>query len=413
MRNNSALNFTLFTVLLLAALAGLTWTNYRFSLANPGGNDFLARWVGANKWLLEGLSPYDERVSLETQRLIYGHPADPEIGEDKNHFIYPMYAMVFFGPFGLLDYTVARAIWMTLLEVSAVAVIFVGLRLAEWRPSIWITALLVLFALLWYHGARTIVIGQFAGINAVLITLSLLWIVREQDVPAGIALALATSKPQMVFLLVPFVLIWAYSIRRFRIISSFLTTFAIQVALSLALIPGWPVQMAIQMLEYPTYTHIGSPLSVIAAAAPGIEGTINNLLHVIAYLYLLVQWALAWRKDERWFLWTALMTLVITNMTAFRTATTNFVVLVPVLLLVFRVWEQRWKGTGRVFTLISMLLLGVGLWALFLATVSGNVESAAMYLPLPFFCLATLWWARWWSLRPPRLLLEEFADRLG
>ncbi|HUF39360.1 MAG TPA: glycosyltransferase family 87 protein, partial [Anaerolineales bacterium] len=373
----------------------------------------LARWVPANKWLLEGLSPYDERVSLETQRLIYGHPADVEAGEDKNHFVYPMYSMVFFGPLGLLDYTVARAVWMTVLEVAAVAVVFLGLRLADWRPSVWMTVLLILFALLWYHGVRTVVVGQFAGLNALIITLSLLWIVREQDVPAGIGLALATAKPQMVFLLVPFVLLWAYSVRRFRIVTAFLGTFAVLVLVSYALVPGWPVQMAAQMLEYPTYTHIGSPLSVIAAAAPGIEGTLNRVLHAVAYLYVLVQWVLAWGKDERWFLWTALMTLVITNLTAFRTATTNFVVLVPVLLLVFRVWEGRWRGFGRVFTLVSLLLLGVGLWLIFLGTVSGNTESAAMYLPLPVFCLVTLWWARWWAVRQPRLLLEEFAHRLG
>ena len=137
------------------------------------------------------------------------------------------------------------------------------------------------------------------------------------------------------------------------------------------------------------------------------------MLHVVAGIYLLIEWAAAWGKDERGFLWAAFMTLVITNLVAFRTATTNYVMLVPVLLLVFRIWEQRWKAAGTGLILASLAGLSVGLWLLFLGTVEGTIESPLMYLPLPFFCLISLWWVRWWALRPARLPLEDFSARLG
>lgn len=69
-------------LLVLLTLVALTEVNYRFALANPGGNDFLARWMGAHMWLKEGLSPYNERVSLASQVAIYGRPADAGRGED-------------------------------------------------------------------------------------------------------------------------------------------------------------------------------------------------------------------------------------------------------------------------------------------------------------------------------------------
>ena len=47
--------------------------------------------------------------------------------------------------------------------------------------------------------------------------------------------------------------------------------------------------------------------------------------------------------------------------------------------------------------------LFLGLWALFLATVEGNVESPLMYLPVPFLTLFGLWWIRWWAVRAVRL----------
>ena len=117
-RYRSAFLFAALVLVSLLGLVGLTWANYRFSAQNPGGNDFLARWMGARKWLMEGISPYDEHVSLATQEMIYGHPADVSQGEDISHFVYPLTSMVFFGPFGLLDFLPARALWMTVLELS-------------------------------------------------------------------------------------------------------------------------------------------------------------------------------------------------------------------------------------------------------------------------------------------------------
>ena len=171
----------------IAVLIGLTWANYRFAQQNPGGNDFLARWMGAHYWVVDGISPYDERVSLASQQAIYGHPADISQGEDKNHFVYPLHSMLFFAPFGPLDYTLARALWMTLLEVSLFLLAIVSIRLADWRVSPLKSIALILFTLLWYHGVRTVIIGQFAGLNALIIALALLLIMRKQDFVAGTA----------------------------------------------------------------------------------------------------------------------------------------------------------------------------------------------------------------------------------
>jgi len=402
-------NILLAVLLGFLLMGGLIWVNYGFARQNPGGNDFLARWMGARMWLMEGISPYDPQVSLATQEIIYGRPADPAKGEDEGHFVYPLYSMLFFGPFGLLEYLPARTLWMSILEICLILLVFLGIRLVQWRPPIWLLGVVTLFSVMWYHGARTIVIGQFAGLNALLILLALLSIRRQQDAAAGILLALTTTKPQMVFLFVPFVLLWAWSVQRKRILWGFLGGFFGLMIVSLLLLPRWPFEMLAQILDYPTYTNLGSPLSILAAYVPGLRQTLDRGLHVFFLLYLSVEWVQAWGKGERWFTWTALMTLVITNLVAFRTATTNFVALLPVLLLVFGIWEDRWKITGRTMVILLLLALGFGLWGLFLATVDGNIESAEMYLPIPLLCLVSLGWVRWWAIRPRRLLLEELA----
>ena len=394
----------IFLVLIISAvLVSLTWINHRFSVKSPGGNDFLARWMGARKWLMEGISPYDQRVSLATQEMIYGHTADLDRGEDLSHFVYPLTSMIFFAPFGLLDYLPARALWMTVLELCVLILTIISMRLVRWQQKpVWVAALM-LFSLLWYHGIRTIILGQFAAVEALLIAGALLLIENDQDIGAGILLTFSTSKPQMAFLIIPFVLIWAYSRHRFALIWSFFASFLGLLALSLIFIPNWPLQMLMQIMEYPSYTsRIGSLTSTLAAAIPGLKTQLNIGLQIALWGYLIVEWVLAWKKDERWFFWTAMMTLVITNFVALRTATTNYIMLLPAFFLILKIWRQRWGSVGNSMAVFVLITFLISLWLLFFKTVDVNIEQPIMYLPLPIFCLLGLWWVRWWAIHPVR-----------
>ena len=204
---------------------------------------------------MQGISPYDEEVSRDTQLKIYGHVADPSIGEDKSHFVYPLPSMIFFGPFGLLDYPLARALWMTLVELSMFCLAIVAIRLAEWKMPWWKTGILILFSLLWYHSLRTIILGQFAAINALLIALGLLLVKSKQDFVAGLVLSLSIAKPQMSFLILPYVLFWALSVKRWELWWGIFSGLVIQFGITLALMPDWPAQMLRQVLDYPLHKY--------------------------------------------------------------------------------------------------------------------------------------------------------------
>ncbi len=399
--------------LLIPLLFGLTWTNYRFSLIAPGVNDFLARWTGARYWLFEEISPYDPRVSLAAQERIYGRPADPSSGEDIAHFVYPFPAMLFFAPFALFDYPLARALWMSLLEIGLPVLAALGVRIARWRPSPSLLAALLLFSIVWYHGLRAVVVGQFAVLEALLMVGALLAIQVRFDVLAGLLLALSIAKPQMSFLLIPYVLIWAVAGRRWSLVTASIGGVVVLLSGSLALIPDWPIQWLRQVMDYPSYTFLGSPVSIAAGVLPRGSGALTIMVTILLGIYLLWEWILSLGKEDHWFQWTAALTIVMTNLIAFRTATTNFVVLLPALCLIFSVWDDRWSHRGRIAIHVTLLLLTFGLWVLFLYTLAGNEESAVMYLPVPVLALIGLWWARWWALRAVRLPLGvHLEDRL-
>ena len=384
-------------------LVALTIANFRFSEKLPGGNDFLGRWMGARYWVQEGISPYDPQVGRASQQLIYGRAVDREAGEDIQDFLYPFPAMVFFAPFGALPYTLARALWMTILEVSLPILALIGIAIADWKPRRAVLISLLLFSVLWYHGTRAIIIGQFAVIEALLMAGALLAVKRGRDPLAGILLGLSIAKPQMAVLLIPFVFVWAAYARRWMIVVWGVGTIVGLLAVSVLLLPDWPVMWLQQLIEHPTYTVIGPPVEILADAFPSMSGVIAVALGGVLLLYLFWEWAKAAGKPDRWFQWTAALTIVITNLVAFRTATTNYVVLLPALCLIFAVLADRWGTKGDVAILLTMAAILFGTWALFLATIEGNVEHPVMYLPLPILTLLGLWWARWWAVRAVRL----------
>ncbi len=401
----------LLALLAIGLLVGLTWVNNRFIAQNTGGNDFLPHWTGANYWIKQGISPYDPRVSEVAQKIIYGRLADPAKGEDPAHFVYPLFSMIFYAPFGLLKYIPARALWMTFLEVSLIGLALLSGRLAGWKFTAIGTTLFVLFSLFWYYGVRTLVLSQFSAIIALLMVGGLFLVTQERDVEGGILLGLSLCNPQMSYLVVIFAFLWGTFGKRSRLSLSILVTFLLLMGFSMALLPGWPTQWLSQMVD--TYTvagRAGSTLSIIAGKMPGIGQPLSLFLNGLAYAYLLFEWVRAWRNNESWFLWTALMTLVITNLVTFRSATTNFIVLLPPLLLILRIIHERWGRIGQGIAWFILLAFFAGLWGLYLATSHGLVESGFMFLPVPFFCILGLWWVRWWVIRPPKLLFDVIRE---
>jgi hypothetical protein len=159
------------TILALAACASiLLVANLRFVESNPGGNDFLARWVGTRALLVERESPYRDSVARQTQTLAYGRAALP--GEDEMRFAYPMYSAILFAPFALIrDYALARAVWTTVLELALAGLALIAVRLARWQQSLTLAAVYLLFAVTWYHGVRPLVNGNPIVIVALLVGL--------------------------------------------------------------------------------------------------------------------------------------------------------------------------------------------------------------------------------------------------
>jgi hypothetical protein len=408
---NRIIYISILGVLLVALLGGVTWGNYRYATENPGGNDFLVHWMGTRALIKNGISPYSDEAAIRIQTFAYGHPA--EKGQHELRVAYPLYSVVLFTPFALIDdFIWARAVWMTALEAGLVGMVFLGMRLFRWKPTPLILGLLVLFSIFWYHGLRPLINGN----AVILVTLGLvggfLALRLGHDELAGVLLAFTTIKPQVVVLVLAYVVFWGLMNRRMRLVGWLMGTVLMLAVSSALIIPDWIVQNLREVMRYPSYNPPGNPGAAFAAYWPDFGNRLGWALTGITSLILMIEWWSNRHVALRGFLWVACLTLTASQWIGIQTDPGNFVVLFPALMMVFALLDERWKGRGNLIILAILLILMVGIWAIFLRTLQylgQPIQSPSLFFPLPAVMFLLLYWVRWWAVRPSKLWIDQIG----
>jgi hypothetical protein len=361
-----------------------------FTSQIPSGNDFYPRWRGTRAFIMEGRNPYSEKVTLEIQEGMYGRPARED--EDQVAFAYPFYVSLLVLPFSFFSYPQAQALWMSALVLFTIVTVTIILRTFNWKPSRGGLLALSLWCLFFYPTVRSILLGQFSLLVLVLVALALWATERGWTFLAGCSLALSTIKPQMVFLVIPFLLLSGLGQQKYRILGGFLVAMAVLLVLSSFLLPTWIPSFITALSRYQAYTSIyregRSPLGVLVHCLfPSQLSSWTTLLITLALGgYLIYEW-IKTLKGNGDTLQALFLTIIVTLLVPVQTGTTNQVLL----LLPFVFWLSKWRKRRWLAPSLSLILL-VGPWALFLLTYPlGNGEHPIMVVPLPLAALAMLW----------------------
>lgn len=364
-----------------------------FSSRFPGTADFFPRWYGGKVLLLEGRNPYDRQVALEAQLGLFGRYTEP--WEDQVAFAYPLYTLLFFLPLVYVPYAVAQAVWMVVLQFGLVLGAILSMRLVHWRVPLWLLGLTLLWAVFFYPGGRSIILGQFSVIVFGCIAVALFAFSQRRDYLGGACLALATVKPQMVFMVIPLLLLWALVQRRWRIVIGFGGALVGLTLVTMVLVPTWPQDFYSGLFAYSGYVGFYSPIENLTRtfAAP-IAIPLANGLSVVLLGFMLFTWWQVWRKKVGWFTWALMLTLIIGNLVAFRSATTNHVMLYLPLIFWFRRLSELSPSPYRLAPSPSLLVfltqtgLNLLLWFGFLKFIIGsNFEHPFMHGFLPLLLL--------------------------
>jgi hypothetical protein len=364
----------------------------------------MSRWEGARSYFVDGLNPYGDEASLNIQERIYGRAVVE--GEDPGYFAYPFYTVFLVLPVVYTTYAWASAVWMVALEACLIAALFILFDLFQWKPKPWLLGLLLLWTLIFYYPARGLILGQ-PGLLVYFLEILTIWaLFRRMDRVAGFALAISTLKPQMGFLIVPFLLLWALRMRRWRFLLAFGGLFAALMVISFLLQPTWLSDWLAQVRIYSSYTALGSPVWIITEYYLHLGPVGEWVVNLVFYAFMLWAWfqVVIQGRHERW-LWACAVTLAITHLVAPRTATPHYAAFILPLVFYFAEWTRRNRKQGSLWVALTLMVLTVIPWVHFVATVEGEFEHPTVYLPLPFIIVALLWFTRrqWWQRAPEQV----------
>ncbi|KAF0112500.1 MAG: hypothetical protein FD147_96 [Chloroflexi bacterium] len=390
--------YYLLILLIVTLFSLLTVANYQFSKNNPGGNDFLVHWIGAKKFLAEGVSPYSDQTALEIQKTVYGRPA--MTGEHELRVAYPLYSIFIFAPFALIkDFTVARALWMSVLEFSIVGIIILSIRINHWKVRPWMIGSFLLFGIFFYHGIRPLINGNAVILVTLGLLVAIIAIRNGQDEIAGLILAFSTIKPQNVILVLFFILIWAAFHRRTKIITWFAGTMVLLVGFSILLIPDWIFQNIREVLRYSSYNPPGSPGAALIAWWGNIGTRLSIGLSALLSILLVLEWWKSRNSGIKQFIWTVMVTMTISQWIGIQTDPGNFILLYPALFVGLELLWERWDNRSYGISYAFLAFLFVSIWVLFLTTLNIDyqpIQSSILLFPFPLFVFILLYWSRWW-----------------
>jgi hypothetical protein len=260
----------LLAVVVAAPLEYIHIVNRSIPSARTG---LLPRWIGTRA-ALHGQDPYSREVLRMIQTAFYGHPLAPGAPDNPENFLYPATVIPLLAPLAPLSWPTARLVFLAVnipLLALGFWLCFRTLPL-RWTPRARIiTLLLALAAWPTMWGFRVL---QLTVPVAACIFVAWYLLARKHPVPAGILLALATIKPQLLLPLLLALFVWALLQRQWALTVSFLVTMAVQLVVSQALVPGWFPRWRASLRNYTGVTKTAMPLEHLFGHWPGLAITL-------------------------------------------------------------------------------------------------------------------------------------------
>lgn len=395
-------------LLMLGLAVGMTMLNFRIQAQFSSYDDFAPRWSAARWWLKTGASPYSQETLDQTKLIQQEYGLSPA-EFDQGHFLEPAYYVYFFLPISFLDFPIARAIWMTLLEFAAVISIWLAIDLVGLKIAMLEKLVFSLLILIFPPVAKSILSAS----PLVLFMLFLVWGsqmgIRKNGTGAGILLLLCLVIMPESLLVAIFMMALLSSKRDDRFAQIYFLGLLFLLISTWILFPGWIGEWFANLIRlYPSVNWVNTPLNRLAELLPAGSKIVSIILHVLVAIWLLVEWFGLAGFSDRKMIWKLALTL---NLVYFFNllATGVYLILVfPALFISFKFLIEKWGIVGKIISWIGYL----GIFSIYINRFINEPdlsfrEPALIALLLPVVTLLGLQWFRWWATESPRALTER------
>ena len=355
-------------------------------------SDLYARWYPARELLLHGRDPYSDAISAEIQQWCF----------DESRFAYPLYVAFLLAPTVGLSFSQVQTLFCWLLPLVLIGTILLWLSVLRWRCDWLLLACIIVLTFGNFAVLESLYLQQPALLVAALLAGCFAALDAGRLRLAGGLLALATIKPQLTFLLVPWLLLWSLSDWRARknLAVGFGGVMAALLAGSQMLLPRWIPEFVEGLISYHHYTSTVSVLTLLFGKTGGVVLTIA----LVAGVALLAWQTRAAPSGSYKFLFTFSMVTATTLVVAPTMYPTGQVLLLPVVYWTLKdvrnIWaEGRWSR-----------LTYPAVWFF----IGWQWVAAAVFLLAGFFVSASWLQAHWMLVVDPIVLIPlAFVVFLG
>jgi len=253
------------------------------------GGDFYPIWLTGREVLLHGTNPYTQEMTRKIQIGLFGRPMDPHRPADPppdfRAFSYPLYADLLAAPLLPLSFNAVRLVLGVLLPLLTAASLVLWLRAFHLQVSTSTLAIATILLLVSYPVLEGVYAQQAGLLVGVALAMAMAALSRERHFLAGVLVAFASVKPQLVWLLALWLLLWAVSDwkQRKSFVLSFGITLALLVLLSQLILPGWLRGWWRAVVGYSRYTlppltqlvlgrYLGIATGLVLLALAGVVG---------------------------------------------------------------------------------------------------------------------------------------------
>ena len=328
----------------------------------PRGNlsDLYPHWLGAQELLLYGRDPYSSEVTRQIQQGYYGRSLDqarPSDPKDQQGFAYPVYVVFYLAPTIRLPFGKVRVAFFWFLLGCTLATIPIWLHVLRWPVSLQGQTSLMLLTI----GSLTVVMGlklqQLTLLVVALVAIAVALLASGWPITAGVVLALATIKPQLIWLLLLWLAVWTLADwrRRYRWAGSFLLTMVTLCVVAEWYSPHWIPHFVEAMRRYVHYTDA---VSILYQMVPAPGGWLLWILVVAATAHI------GWKNrrfghDTAAFPAMASLVMAVTIIIIPSHALYNQIMLLPSLLALIHDRQAIWSRsrTSRLLVIVVAILL--------------------------------------------------------
>jgi hypothetical protein len=361
----------------------------------PRGNlsDLYPRWLGTRELLLHGRDPYGADITHEIQIGYYGRPLDPtrpNDPKDQQAFAYPVYVAFVLAPTVKLPFPmVQRGFFWLLVGITALS-IPLWLRAVGWRVSVSTELLWVVLTLGCLPAIQGFKLQQLTLLVAGLLAASLSALASGYLVLAGVLLALANMKPQLVALPIVMLCIWSLGNwrERQRLVWSFAITMLLMILGGEILLPGWVSKFRAASAAYLQYTGGGN--SVLNVELTPTWGRLVAAILVVIFVYFAWRLRRAPAKSVD-FGWLLALTMATTIMIIPMVAPYNQLLLLPCLMVLARSFRRLWSADRK-----SRFVAAFTALSLFWPWVTALLSVAALAF-LPAAVVQEAWSVPWYA----------------